>query len=100
VLSAGFAYVFWLQSEVFNMAAVAACLFLGLRAPTIAPRWPWLAPALSGALLALAAYNKPMIAAVGLAPLVGWLRDRQLRPVLAWLAGRSPARGDRRVAIL
>src|SRR5688572_10450360 len=30
VLSVGFAYVYWLQPEVFSMAAVCACLFLGL----------------------------------------------------------------------
>ena len=30
VASAGFSYVFWLHPEVFNMAAVAACLYLGL----------------------------------------------------------------------
>ena len=30
LLSVGFSYVFWIQPEVFNMAAVAACLFFGL----------------------------------------------------------------------
>ena len=31
LVSAGFAYSFWLQPEVFNMAAVALCLYLAFR---------------------------------------------------------------------
>jgi len=98
--SAAFPYVFWLHPEVFSMAAVTACLFLGLHRfgggeggrghpPGL------LLLALSGACLALAVYNKPMLAALGLPVLVSTLarseagtgRMSRLRRAGAWLAG-------------
>ena len=84
--STGFAYAFWLQPEVFSMAAVCAACFLvlhdrgghaegesgGVPPPSPSPRrrrlWPPTLPALaalSGAALACAAYNKPVFAALG-----------------------------------
>jgi hypothetical protein len=64
LLSSAFAYVFWIQTEVFNMAAVAlACFFLFHRPE--GPVAPWRAVA-SGAALALAAYNKPVFLALAL----------------------------------
>jgi hypothetical protein len=91
LLSVGFSYVFWLQPEVFNMASVAACLFFGL---------PWidetglpdrrregLRAALSGALLVLAVYNKPMFGALGLAPLYAHARERRWKTAGAWVLG-------------
>lgn len=85
LISAGFSYVFWLQPEVFTMACVTGALYLGLarargdsrsarprldgggaeREPTTAIRI-----ALAGALLALAVYHKPPVAALAL-PLLG-----------------------------
>jgi hypothetical protein len=90
LLSNGFAYAFWLHPEVFNMAAVGACLFLGFHRWGAAGRdpGPWLA-GLSGGALALAVYNKPMLAAVGLALLLGWARRRCWREAGAWLAGAA-----------
>lgn len=94
VLSVGFVYVYWLQPEVFNMAAVCACLFLGMRRDgdeegLPRPRREALLAALSGAALALAVYNKPMLAAIGLAPLWGWWRERRWRQLGAWLGGAA-----------
>lgn len=89
LLSNGFAYGFWLHPEVFNMAAVAGCLFFGLHrfgGGEGREGGAWIA-ALSGALLPLAAYNKPMLAAFGVPLLVGWLLRRDFRRAGAWLAG-------------
>ncbi|MDX1630316.1 MAG: hypothetical protein R3234_00485 [Thermoanaerobaculia bacterium] len=91
ILSAGFAYVFWLQPEVFNMAAITACLYLGLvPAPEGVSRWrrnSAVRLALSGAALVLAAYHKPMLALLGLPVLTACWRRRRLRDAGAWLAG-------------
>ncbi len=109
LLSAGFAYAFWLQPEVFNMAAVTAALFLGLDrgradgAPeggsgAAAGGWRarlrWrpqgvAAAALSGAALALAVYNKPMLAALGLPVVFDLVRRRRWLPAAGWLAGAA-----------
>jgi hypothetical protein len=91
LLSVGFSYVFWIQPEVFNMFSVAACLFFGLpRADeTGLPdrRREWLFAFLSGAVLAFAVYDKPMFAAVGLAPLYAYLRERRWKTLAAWILG-------------
>ncbi len=87
LLSAAFSYAFWIQPEVFNMAAVAACLFFGLPREDTPSRRFLVFAALSGAALVLAAYNKPMIAAVGVAPLWSYLRRRQWPAIGAWLLG-------------
>ncbi|HVG06277.1 MAG TPA: hypothetical protein VNM67_01120, partial [Thermoanaerobaculia bacterium] len=88
LLSAGFSYVFWLQPEILNMAAVAACLYFGLpRDEEIVDRRSLLLAALSGTVLVFAVYNKPMLAAVGIAPLWGYVRRRQLKTAGTWIAG-------------
>jgi hypothetical protein len=99
LLSVGFAYVFWLQPEVFNMAAVTACLFWGL--PREAgqeggaeeglprPRRELLHAVLSGVALALAVSHKPMLAIVGVAPLWAWWREHRWRQALAWAVGAA-----------
>lgn len=99
-LSSSWAYGFWLHPEVFNMAAITASLYLALRPPPEAPpaqRWwqelatvlhpPLLRAAASGAVLALAAYNKPMLAGLGLAPVVSYLVRRRWRQAAAWIGG-------------
>ncbi len=91
LVSAGFAYVFWLHPEVFNMAAVAACLFFGLRPPAGSTRRTALWAALSGAVLALGVYNKPVIAAIGLAPLAYHALASRWAAVGAWLAAAALA---------
>ena len=83
LLSTAFGYAFWLQPEVFNMAAVTACLFFGFRsldgtADGSAGR-PALAALLSAGALALGTYNKPVIALVGVPILVAYLARRQWR---------------------
>jgi hypothetical protein len=91
LLSVGFSYVFWIQPEVFNMFSVAACLFFGL--PRIDEtglpdrRRELLYALLSGGVLALAVYDKPMFAAVGLAPLWAYFRDRRWRTLGVWVLG-------------
>lgn len=97
VLSAAFAYVFWMQPEVFNMAAVTACLYLGLTEPDGARRFrrrvlgflgrPCWRALLSGAALAPAVYNKPMLAAMGLPVVFALGRGRRLRDLGLWLLG-------------
>jgi hypothetical protein len=87
LLSAGFAYVFWLQPEVLNMAAVTACLYFGLARDE--ERTSRLFAALSGAVLVFAVYNKPMIAVIGIAPLWVYVRGREWRTAGAWLAGAA-----------
>lgn len=104
VLSSGFAYAFWLHTEVFNMAAVCLAYFLvfsagrpGARpseagespAPDRGRRAPgqWVACGTSGAALALAVYNKPMYGLLALPLLfVAW-RRRGLGGATAWAAG-------------
>lgn len=95
VASAAFAYVWWLQPEVLNMAGVAAALFLGLR-PAGSPgrgRRDLLFAALSGAALCAPVYNKPVFAALGLAILWGYLRGRRWRELAAWLLGAGLTMG-------
>jgi hypothetical protein len=91
LLSVGFSYVFWIQPEVFNMFSVAACLFFGLSRidETGLPgrRREWLFALLSGGVLALAVFDKPMFAAVGLAPLWAYFRDRRWRTLGVWMLG-------------
>jgi len=101
LVSAGFAYVFWIHPEVFNMAAVALSLFLLVYRfgppPPGSSRWRRLRrtlwndatrPALAGAALGLAVYNKPMLLALGLPALYlyGW-RHRRLARLAAWSLG-------------
>lgn len=91
LVSPAFAYVFWLHPEVFAMTSVAACLFFGLRprGPGESRRRTLLLAALSGAALALAVYHKPVIGAVGLAPLYAYVRSRRWTAGAAWLAGAA-----------
>src|SRR5262249_26369722 len=50
-------------------------------------RREWRFALLSGGVLALAVYDKPMFAAVGLAPLWAYVRDRRERTLVVWMAG-------------
>lgn len=87
-LSAGFAYVFWLQPEVLNMASVTACLFLGLHAtPASGGRRALVLAALAGAALAPGVYNKPMLAVLGLPVLWLALSIRRWGRAGAFVAG-------------
>ncbi len=89
--SSAFAYVFWLHPEIFNLTAIAACLFLAFHDFRSGPGKrgnAWIrygAPAASGAVLALAVYNKPMYAALGVAALFRVWRGRGLRSALVWV---------------
>ncbi|MEM9553359.1 MAG: hypothetical protein AAGC60_03810 [Acidobacteriota bacterium] len=98
VLGYGFVYVFWLHPEVFNMAAVAFCLYFGLppgdRGETGAPATP--SPhlgsyAFSAAALAAGTYNKPMLAAFALPVLVAALRRHRWRELATWVASAVAA---------
>ena len=91
LLSVGFSYVFWIQPEVFNMFSVAACLFFGLprrdEAGMTDRDREMLFALISGGVLAFAVYDKPMFAAVGLAPLFAYWRDRRWKALGVWIAG-------------
>ncbi|MGD2114796.1 MAG: hypothetical protein PVG07_07080, partial [Acidobacteriota bacterium] len=103
--SAGFAYGFWIQPEIFNMASVTAALFLGFhrfdrfrrdgdRPGEGSRRRPALALAfLSGAALMPAVYAKPMVAALALPLLWIPLRRRRWASAAAWVAGAVVAMG-------
>jgi hypothetical protein len=100
LLSAGFAYVFWLHPELFNMAAIMASLYLGLTEGVRGKHrrflGAWLARrevrlAMSAAFLALAVYNKPMLAAVGLPVFFLQVRERRWRVVAAYALGGALA---------
>jgi len=102
-LSAGVAYVFWIHPEVFTMAAVTACLYLGLKdrgedAASEEPRsgrWAQLvaSPLVrgfgSGAALSLAVYGKPMLAALGLPVVFCYWRRRHLLALGSWFLGAA-----------
>jgi hypothetical protein len=98
VLSTAIAYVFWLHPEVFNMTCVATSLFLVLHEfedGSAVGRWarvrqslfgPRLRVIWSGALLALASYNKPMLAAMALPSLFVLWKKREWGRGVLWLA--------------
>jgi hypothetical protein len=100
LLSNAFAYVFWMHTEVFCVATVTAALYLGLTEAAAGPRrrrfgrwlergiWhPSARVAWSGAALALAAYNKPVLAVLGLPVALAAWQSRRLRGVASWAAG-------------
>ena len=93
-LSPAWAYVFWLQPEILNMAAVTLAFYLvfdnfGRSDPTSgtgASLVERLAIPLSAASLAVGIYNKPVLLAFGL-PLVFAIRQRRdLKSAAAWIA--------------
>ncbi len=91
-LSTCFGYVFWLQAEIFNMAAVCACFYLGFDRPAEeGGRKAQLLALASGAALALAVYNKPVYALLGLPLLVAWARQRRWTSAAAWIGGAALA---------
>ncbi len=73
LLGPAFIYAFWIHTEIWNMFAIAGCLYFAFRDPdpgVATGRWTrWTAlrwrPLWSGALLTLAVYNKPMLAILG-----------------------------------
>jgi len=101
LLSNAFSYVFWLHTEVLCVAAVTASLYLGLTdapAPLGGGGWrrlvdllraPALRPAASGAVLMVAAYNKPILALFGLPVLVLAAGSRDRRRALGWILGAA-----------
>ncbi len=99
LMSTAFAYVFWLQPEVFNMFCVALCLFLAFRPrdgaelvavdPVRGADLPpsLFAMALSGAALVPAALNKPMFLAVALPVWFTALQARRVKGLASWFLG-------------
>lgn len=90
ILSAGWAYAFWLQPEVFNMAAVSLAVYLGFRDFESTGSRLLMLAGLSGAALMPAVYNKPMVLALAL-PLVVVFARRGLLVAGAWIAGAAVA---------
>ena len=113
LMSTTFTYVFWLQPELLNMFATAACLFLGLHVfdPRGGERWrpgafKWppmvarlaakpnlLALVGSASALAIGVYNKPMLAAIGLPVCFRLLRHRCWRELVVWVLSAVLATG-------
>ncbi len=103
IVSSGFSYVFWLHPEIFNMFCVAASLFLVLHQfadESGGSRWsslirrlfgPNLRPAWSGAVLALAVYNKPMLVALALPSIFYLWKERRIRSILVWMGSAAGA---------
>jgi hypothetical protein len=103
LLSNAFAYVFWIHTEVLCMASVTACLYLAFTPASIelpTGRWGrfrqtfWNAasrPAWSGAAIIAGAYNKPILALLGLPALYLAYRAERLRGAAKWLAGAAAA---------
>lgn len=91
-LSAAWLYVFRLQSEIFALCAVTACLTLGRRTALSAPSKGKLLSALaSGLALAPAIEHQPALALLAL-PIAGALLERRAwRAFGAWLAGGALA---------
>jgi hypothetical protein len=87
LLSCGFAYAFWIHTEIFCMAAIAAACFAVVGAGDRPRPGSVAAPLASGAALALAAYHKPMYALVGVALLASSWRGWRWRGAAALLAG-------------
>ncbi len=99
LLSNAFVYVFWLHTEVLCIAAVTVSLYLAWTdgVPAAAGgRWrrllgavwnPSTRPLWSGAVLMVAAYNKPVLALLGLPALWRFGRQHGRRAALAWLGG-------------
>jgi hypothetical protein len=101
LLSAGAAYIFWLQGEILSMACVTASLFLLLRdiaaggepeEPVRSP--PLLAVSISGICIGIVIYLKPPLALVALAlfSILLW-RTRSWRAVGAWCLAAVAACG-------
>ena len=94
VLSPAWAYVFWLQPEILNMAAVTLALFCVLgwwdpnpsSAQLAGGRLARLAIPLSAAALAVGIYNKPVLLAFALPILYAIHRRKDLRAAVLWLA--------------
>lgn len=103
LLSNAFAYVFWLHTEVLCMASVTACLYLAFTPASLevpSTRWGrllrsfWNAasrPAWSGAAIIAGAYNKPILALLGLPALYLAYRAERLRGAAKWIAGATIA---------
>ncbi len=98
VLSTSFTYVFWLQPEIFNMFSICACLFLAFHRPESTPqndtpRRRWLRILGSGAVLALAVYNKPVFALMGVPALWQVFRRRGFKAAVGWVTAAVIAMG-------
>ncbi len=89
LLSTGFVYLFWLQAVVFNMACVMGAFYLiesGFGASERPGRRLAARAAGSAALLAVASYSKPMLAALALPMLYLLIRARSRRGLVAFAA--------------
>lgn len=103
LLSNAFSYVFWIHTEILCIFSVTACLYLAFTpAPLAAPATGWQRfralfwnaasrPFWSGAAIIAAAYNKPVLALLGLPAFVLACRAERLRGAAKWLAGAGAA---------
>jgi hypothetical protein len=90
VLSCGFVYIFWLQTEIFNMTCVLVSFVLVGRKEDKWSEWTiWLALAGSGISLALVTYSKPMMVALALPLLYISFRRRGWKAAVVWCLGAT-----------
>jgi hypothetical protein len=101
LLSNAFPYVFWMHTEVLCITGVTACLYLAFTEAPVGPALTRLGrawervwndgtrPAFSAAALVAAAYNKPILALLGLPALVAVAGRGGRRRALSWLAGAA-----------
>lgn len=88
LLSNAWAYVFWLQPEIFMGASAFFACLLAMRAGSGSMARPRLGFALAGVVLALGTYHKPMLAAFALPAVVAAWRSRgRVGNTLAWALG-------------
>ncbi len=83
LLSACSQYVFWLQPEIFNMFGIFGALYWGFENRR---RTLWVT-SISGVLLALAMFSKPMFVAIGLPLVAAFVVQRRWRQAAAWAGG-------------
>ena len=85
VLSPAWAYIFWIQPEILNMASVTVAFFFVFGQLT-GNRLARLAIPLSAAALAIGVYNKPVLLAFALPLVYAIQRRRNVKAAGAWLA--------------
>lgn len=93
VLSPAWAYVFWLQPEILNMASVtiAYAFVVGKRLPDRVGRLESWAIPISAAALSLGIYNKPVLLAFAVPLVYAIWRRRGSKSALAWIAALAVA---------
>jgi len=85
LMSCSFVYIFWLQAEIFHMTCVTVSFLLVMgKKRSATQQLSLLAIAGSAAVLSLAVYSKPMLAALALPILYFTIRRRGWKAAVVW----------------